>query len=208
MSALVFMVVAAAAWAADNDGEARKEALAEKHGDAAKEDRAADIEKMRSFETVTSTLEVAVLSCRPAKLPEPAKNQNKSNVNVTGEGWAALAGALISAANNSSSASREEGGDGRVLVQIDMQIKNTGNRTQLVRPEDFALATPEGYTVSYNLRTYDAPRPLAGVNLPPGATTGGTLIFILEPFDEYKLHYYNNLTEAAGVKHVLLMRGD
>ena len=38
--------------------------------------------------------------------------------------------------------------------------------------------------------------------------TGGKLVFVLPPRDEFTLHYYNPETKAAGTKRVLLMRGD
>jgi hypothetical protein len=136
-------------------------------------------------------------------------------VNVGGGDWGAVALSFARAVGRAAA----EGGEGvppdiakaggeKVLVFVDVVVKNLGEKTQLVLPADFTLQTPEGYAAGYHVKTYGAADPFGGIYLPPGATTGGTLAFVLPPRDEFTLHYYDAATKAAGAKRVLVMRGD
>jgi hypothetical protein len=214
------MVAAAAAVAAcplafaDTDpGDEAKEAAAEKKGEALKVEREAELEQMREFENVSATLAVAVKSCVVQPVPA-AKEKGKEGptVNVTGDEWGELALSFARAVGRGMSEgvppdTAKAGGE-KVLIRVDVVVKNLSSATQLVLPADFTLQTPEGYAASYNVKTYATADPFDGIYLPPGATSGGKLVFVLPPRDEFTLHYYNPETKAAGTKRVLLMRGD
>ena len=214
MVAVAAAVAACPLALADTDpGDEAKEAAAEKKGEALKVEREAELEQMREFENVSATLAVAVKSCvvQPAPAPEK-KGKEEPAVNVTGDEWGALAGSLFRAVERGMAESvppdTAKAGGGKVLIRVDVVVKNLSGATQLVMPADFTLQTPEGYAASYNVKTYATADPFDGIYLPPGATSGGKLIFVLPPYDEFTLHYYNPETKAAGTKRVLLMRGD
>jgi len=215
------IVVAAAALAAcplaiAQTGAEAKEAAAEKKGEALKVEREAELEQMREFENVSATLAVAVKSCVVQPVPAPEKKgKEEPAVNVTGDEWGALAWSFARAVGRGMG----EGGEGvppdmakaggeKVLIRVDVVVKNLSDKTQLVLPADFTLQTPEGYAASYNVKTYGTADPFDGIYLPPGATSGGKLVFVLPARDEFTLHYYNPQTKAAGTKRILLMRGD
>jgi len=214
------MVVAAVALAAcvasvAQEGVEAKEALAEKKGEALKLERAAELEKMRELENVSTTLAVAVESCVLQRVEEPTKKEEEEAISLSGDDLGKLAGALFRAVEREMREGREEvppdaakAAEGNVYVYVDVLVKNLSEKTQLVLPGDFTLATPEGYTVNYNVKTYATADPFDGIYLPPGASSGGKLAFVLPPRDEYTLHYYNPETKAAGMKRVLVMRGD
>jgi hypothetical protein len=216
---LYIMVVAAAAAvlaaaAVAQEGVEAKEAVAEKKGEALKLERAAELEKMRELENVSPTLAVAVESCVLQAVEEPKKKEEEA-VSLSGDDLGKLAGALFRAVEREMREGREEvppdvakAGEGKVYVYVDVLVKNLSEKTQLVLAGDFTLATPEGYTVNYNVKTYATADPFDGIYLPPGASSGGKLAFVLPPRDEYTLHYYNPQTKAAGTKRVLVMRGD
>lgn len=196
-------------------GVEAKEAAAEKKGEALKLARAAELEKMRELENVSPTLAVAVNSCVLQPIEEPTKKgKEEESVNVGGD-WGELAGALFRAVEREMREGREEtpparakAGEGKVYVYVDLVVKNLSEKTQLVLAGDFTLATPEGFTVNYNVKTYAAANPFDGIYLPPGGSSGGKLAFVLPPRDEYTLHYYNPSSKAAGTKRVLVMKGD
>ncbi len=215
------MVVAAAALAAcpaaiAQEGAEAKEAAAEKKGEALKLERAAELEKMGELENVSPTLAVAVKSCVLQPVGEPKKKGKKEEaIDVGGDDWGELAGSLFRAVEREMREDREEvppdrakAGEGKVYVHVAVLVKNLSAKTQLVVAGDFTLQTPEGFTVNYNVRTYGTADPFDGIYLPPGASSGGKLVFVLPPRDEYTLHYYNPQTKAAGTKRVLVMRGD
>ena len=214
------MVVAAVALAAcvasvAQEGVEAKEALAEKKGEALKLERAAELEKMRALENVSATLAVAVESCVLQRVEEPTKKEEEEAVSLSGDDLGKLAGALFRAVEREMREGREEvppdaakAAEGNVYVYVDVLVKNLSEKTQLVLAGDFTLATPEAYAVNYNVKTYATADPFDGIYLPPGASSGGKLAFVLPPRDEYTLHYYNPETKAAGMKRVLVMRGD
>jgi hypothetical protein len=217
---LYVLVAAAAALAAcpasfGQEGAEAKEAAAEKKGEALKAERAAELEAMGELENVSATLAVAVKSCVMQPIADPKKKgKEKESVDVGGE-WGELAGSLFRAVEREMREDREEvppdmakAGGGKVLVYLDVVVKNLSEKTQLVLPGDFTLQTPEGYAASYNVKTYGTVDPFDAIYLPPGATSGGKLAFVLPPRDEFTLHYYNPETKAAGTKRVLVMRGD
>jgi hypothetical protein len=210
-------VVACGAALADTDpGDEAKEAAAEKQGEALKVERAAELEQMREFENVSPTLAVAVKSCVLAPVPAAKdKGEEGKGVTVGGSEWAGLAWSFARAVGREMAESREgvppdmaKAGGAKVLVYVDVTVKNLSDRTQLVLPGDFTLQTPQGYAASFNVKTYATADPFDAIYLPPGATSGGKLAFVLPPADEFTLHYYNPATKAAGTKRVLLMRGD
>jgi hypothetical protein len=214
-TAIALVLVAAVASFALEGVEA-KEAAAEKKGDALKLERAAALEAMREFENVSATLAVGVESCvlRPVEAPKK-KEKEGEGVTVEGDDWGSLAGALFRAVERDMREDHEgvppdtaKGGDGKVYVHLRLRVKNLSEQTQLVLAGDFTLQTPEGFTVNYNVRTFAAADPFDGLYLPPAATTGGVLVFLLPPRDSYTLHYYNPQTKAAGTKKVLVMSGD
>ncbi len=223
VKAYIIVVVAAAALAAGaasfaQEGAEAKEAAAEKTGDALKLERAAELEKMAELENVSPTLAVAVKSCVLVLQPvgEPKKKgKEEEKVAMGGDDWGELAGSLFRAVEREMREDREEvppdrakAGEGKVYVHVAVLVKNLSAKTQLVLAGDFTLQTPEGYTVNYNVRTSATADPFDGIYLPPGASSGGKLVFVLPPRDEYTLHYYNPQTKAAGTKRVLVMRGD
>ena len=217
---LYIMVAAAAAVAAcplalaDTDpGDEAKEAAAEKKGEALKVEREAELEQMREFENVSATLAVAVKSCVVQPVPAPEKKgKEEPAVNVTGDDWGALAFSFARAVGRGMAEGvppdMAKAGGEKVLIRVDVLVKNLSGATQLVLPADFTLETPEGYAASYNVKTYATADPFDAIYLPPGATSGGKLVFVLPPRDEFTLHYYNPQTKAAGTKRVQLMRGD
>ncbi len=221
MNAKWCIVVAVAAAAAAcgpafaQTGAEAKEAAAEKAGDALKAEREAELEQMREFENVSATLAVAVKSCVMQAIEEPKKKEKEGEAVDAGGDWGELAGSLFRAVEREMRESREEvppdtakAGDGKVYVYVDVVVKDLSQKTQLILPGDFTLQTPEGYAVNYNVKTYATVDPFDGIYLPPGATSGGKLVFVLPPRDEFTLHYYNPDTKAAGTKRVLVMRGD
>jgi hypothetical protein len=205
-----------AAFADTDPGDEAKEAAAEKKGEALKVEREAELEQMREFENVSPTLAVAVKSCVMAPIAAPKeKGKEGPTVNVTGDEWGELALSFARAVGRGVAESREgvppdmaKAGGAKVLVHVDVVVKNLSGMTQLVLPADFTLQTPEGYAASFNVKTYATADPFDAIYLPPGATSGGKLVFVLPPADEFTLHYYNPETKAAGTKRVLLMRGD
>jgi hypothetical protein len=214
------MVVAAAALAAcaasvAQEGVEAKEPLAEKKGEALKLERAAELEKMRALENVSATLAVAVESCVLQRVEEPTKKEEEEAGSLSGGDLGEVAGTFFRAVERKV---REISGEvppdaakaaeGKVYVYVDVLVKNLSEKTQLVLAGDFTLATPEGYAVNYNVKTYATADPFDGIYLPPGASSGGKLAFVLPPRDEYTLHYYNPETKAAGTKRVLVMKGD
>ena len=214
------LVVAAAALAAcpasfAQTGAEAKEAAAEKQGDALKLERAAELEQMRELENVSATLAVAVKSCRMQAIEDPKKKgKEEESVDVGGD-WGELAGSLFRAVEREMREGREEvppdtakAGGEKVYVFLDVVVKNLSEKTQLILPGDFTLQTPEGYAVNYNVRTYGTADPFDGIYLPPGASSGGKLVFVLPSRDTFTLHYYNPQTKAAGAKHIFVMRGD
>ena len=214
------MVVAAAALAAcpasiAQTGAEAKEAAAEKQGEALKAERAAELEAMGELENVSATLAVAVKSCVMQAIEEPKKKgKEEESVDVGGD-WGELAGSLFRAVEREMREDQEEvppdtgkAGDGKVYVYLDVVVENRSEKTQLVLPGDFTLQTPEGYAVNYNVKTYATADPFDGIYLPPGATSGGKLVFVLPPRDTFTLHYYNPQTRAAGTKRVIVMKGD
>jgi len=205
LTIITAVALAAAAYALDEND---KRAAVEKKGEAAKEERAADLDVMRSYERVSPSLEVAVFSCRAVQPPAKPAEKKETPVTVGGGDWAALAGALLSAAERETTPSPAKAAEGRVFIHIEFGVKNVGAGTILVAPADFTLVTPDGYAVPFNVRTFDAANGFAGVYLPAQTTSGGTLVFAVEPYPEYTLHYYNATTKAEGAKHVLLMVGD
>jgi len=218
VKAQLYVLVAAAVLlgacptALGDDGDEAKEALADKQGDALKMEREAELEQMREFENVSATLSVAVKSCvlQPVASPK-GKGKEESSVDVGGD-WGELAGSLFRAvgremAENAPADTAKAGGD-KVYVFLDVTVKNLSAKTQLVIPGDFTLQTPEGYAAGYNVKTYGTVDPFDGIYLPPGATSGGKLVFVLPPRDEFTLHYYNPDTGAAGTKRIIVMRGD
>jgi hypothetical protein len=215
------MVVAAAALVAGaaslaQEGAEAKEAAAEKKGEALKLERAAELEKMRELENVSPTLAVAVKSCVMAPIADPKKKgKEKAPVDVGGDDWGELAWSFGRAVGREMTESHEgvppdmaKAGEGKVYVHVAVLVKNLSDKTQLVLPADFTLQTPEGYAASYNVKTLATADPFDGIYLPPGASSGGKLVFVLPPRDEYTLHYYNPQTKVAGTKRVLVMRGD
>ena len=214
------MVVAAAALAAcpaaiAQTGAEAKEAAAEKKGEALKLERAAELEQIRELENVSATLAVAVKSCVLQAIEDPKKKGKEGESVDVGGDWGELAGSLFRAVDREMRESREEvppdtakAGGEKVYVFLDVVVENLSTKTQLVLPGDFTLQTPEGYAVNYNVKTYATADPFDGIYLPPGATSGGKLVFVLPPRDEFTLHYYNPETKAAGTKRVLVMRGD
>jgi hypothetical protein len=218
--AKLYIMAAAAAVAAcplalaDTDpGDEAKEAAAEKKGEALKVERAAELEQMHQFENVSLSLAVAVKSCVLAPVPAAKdKGEEGKGVNVGGSEWAGLAWSFARAVGREMSEGvppdMAKAGGAKVLVHVDVVVKNLSDRTQLVLPGDFTLQTPEGYAASFNVKTYATADPFDAIYLPPGATSGGKLAFVLPPADEFTLHYYNPATKAAGTKRVLLMRGD
>jgi hypothetical protein len=218
---LYLLAVAAAALAAcpaavAQEGAEAKEAAAEKQGDALKAERAAQIEQMRELENVSPSLAVAVKSCTLQPIEEPAKKgKEEETVNVGAGDWGALGAGLFRAVERQMRESGEEAppdratpGEGEVYVYVDVVVMNLSAETQLVLAGDFTLRTPEGYAVNYNVQTFATRDPFDGIYLPPGASSGGKLVFVLPPRDEYMLHYFNPQTKAAGTKRVLVMRGD
>jgi len=198
-------LVAAGGWAA---GAADKKAAAAKEAEGAAAEHDAAVAAMRSFERVTPALEVAVMSCRVVKPPEAKeKKEEESSVTVSGDNWAALAGALLRAADRGTTPSTAKGGEGRAFIHVDIRVKNVSDKTVLVAPADFTLTTPDGYAAPYNVKTFEVAQPFAGVYLPPGATAGGVLVFAQEPYPRYILNYYNPATGAAGTKELLLTAG-
>jgi len=213
--ALAACVVALAAAAVGQEGAEAKEAAAAKQGDALKLERAADLEQMRELENVSATLALAVKSCVLQPIEEPTKKGKEETVTVGGGDLGALGGALFRAVEREMREGREgappdqaKAGEGKVYVYVDVLVQNLGDGTQLVLAGDFTLATPEGYTVNYNVKTFATADPFDGIYLPPGASSWGKLVFVLAPRDEYTLHYYNPQTRAAGTKKVIVMRGD
>ena len=215
------VVVAVAALAAcpasfAQEGAEAKEAAAEKKGEALKLERAAELEKMGELENVSPTLAVAVKSCVLQPVGEPKKKgKEEEKVAMGGDDWGVLTGALLLVVEREMREAHEEvpparakAGEGKVYVHVAVLVKNLSEKTQLVLPGDFTLQTPEGFTVNYNVRTYATADPFDGIYLSPGASSGGKLVFVLPPRDEYTLHYYNPQTKAAGTKRVLVMRGD
>jgi hypothetical protein len=194
-----------------------KEALAEKQGDALKMERAAELDAMREFENVTPTLAVAVKSCAlvPVEKPKKKDGDKGESVDLGGGDWGALAGSLfrtvereIREDHDETPPDRATPADGKVYVRLNVEVKNLSTKTQLILPGDFTLQSPEGYTVNYNVKTFGAVDYFDGIYLPAGATSGGTLFFVLQPRDEYTLYYYNPVTKAGGTKKVHVMRGD
>lgn len=215
-STIALLLLVAVASAAAQNGVEAKEAAAEKAGEALKLERAAELDAMREFENVSPTLAVGVESCvlRPVEAPKK-KEKGGEGVTVEGGDWGSLAGALFRAVERDMREGHEavppdtaRGGDGGVYVHLRLRVKNLSAQTQLVLAGDFTLQTPEGYTVNYNVRTFASVDPFDGLYLPPGATTGGMLVFLLPPRDSYTLHYYNPRTKEAGTKKVLVMSGD
>jgi len=214
------IVVAAAALAAGaaslaQEGAEAKEAAAEKQGEALKLERAAELEQMRELENVSATLAVAVKSCVLQPIEEPKKKEKEGEGVDVGGDLGEVATTFFRAVEREIRGDQEKvppdtakAGVGKVNVYVDVLVKNLSEKTQLVLPGDFTLRTPEGFTVNYNVRTYGTADPFDGIYLPPGASSGGRLVFVLPPRDEYTLHYYNPQTKAAGTKRVFVIRGD
>jgi hypothetical protein len=208
-------MVAFAAASVAQEGDEAKEALAEKKGEALKLERAAELEKMRALENVSATLAVAVGSCVLQRVEEPTKKEEEEAGSLSGGDLGEVAGTFFRAVERKVREISGEVppdaakvGEGKVYVYVDLVVKNLGEKTQLVLAGDFTLATPEGYAVNYNVKTYATADPFDGIYLAPGASSGGELVFVLPPRDEYTLHYYNPETKAAGTKRVLVMKGD
>ncbi len=210
---IALATVAFATASVAQEGDEAKEALAGKKGEALKLERAAELEKMRELENVSATLALAVKSCVLQATEEPTKKEEAGSLTATDLREAA--GTFFRAVERKVREISGEvppdaakAGEGKVYVYVDLVVKNLSENTQLVLAGDFTLATPEGYAVNYNVKTYAAADPFDGIYLAPGASSGGELVFVLPPRDEYTLHYYNPETKAAGTKRVLVMKGD
>ncbi len=168
---------------------------------------------MRKFENVSPTLAVAVKSCLLQAREEPTTNEEAGSPSGTDLGEVAgtffrAVGRKVREICGEVPPDAAKAGDGKVYVHVDVLIKNLSDITQRVLPADFTLATPDGYTVNYNVKTYAAADPFDAIYLPPGGSSGGMLVFVLPPCDEYTLHYYNPETKGAGTKRVLVTKAD
>lgn len=83
------------------------------------------------------------------------------------------------------------------FVLVGISVKNFGKDTEYVNPNDFTLSTPGGYTVSHDVATYSLGNYFDAVNLPPGGSTSGWLIFVAPKEDYYVLNYESWGNKAA-----------
>ena len=79
-------------------------------------------------------------------------------------------------------------GDSR-FVLVGISAKNSGSDTEHVNPNDFTLSTSSGYTASHDVSTYSVGNYFDAVNLPPGGSSSGWIIFILPKKEDYRLNY-------------------
>ena len=67
-------------------------------------------------------------------------------------------------------------GSGR-FVSVFVSAMNSGADSEHINPTNFTLETDEGETVPYSSHTFSSRRPLEAVNIGPGATTSGWIVF-------------------------------
>ncbi len=67
-------------------------------------------------------------------------------------------------------------GNGR-FVSVFVSAVNSGADSEHINPTNFTLETEDGYTVPYSAHTFSSSRPLEAVNIGPGATTSGWIVF-------------------------------
>ncbi|MHB1167004.1 MAG: DUF4352 domain-containing protein [Carboxydocellales bacterium] len=75
------------------------------------------------------------------------------------------------------------------FVYVQTSVENNGNNIIHANPNDFSLSTPSGETVSHDSDTYSLDNYFDAVDLRPGNSTDGWLIFYTTKSDEYTLNY-------------------
>jgi hypothetical protein len=88
-------------------------------------------------------------------------------------------------------------------VSVYVSVLNTGEASEHINPTNFTLATEDGYTVPYSAHTFSTGRPLNAVNIGPGATTAGWIVFESALSKRYKL-IHEPLTGGGRVEKVLV----
>lgn len=73
------------------------------------------------------------------------------------------------------------------FVYVYVDVRNYGNDTVAINPNDFSLATVDGDTVPYDADTFDTGKPFPAVELSPGQQSGGWLVFYLPKDSRYTL---------------------
>lgn len=80
-------------------------------------------------------------------------------------------------------------GKNGTFVYTLVSAKNFGNSIIHVNPNDFTLSAPDGETVSHDTDTYTLSNYLDAVDLRPGNSTSGWLIFYTTKTSNYTLNY-------------------
>lgn len=75
------------------------------------------------------------------------------------------------------------------FVYVFVNVKNVGNEIIHANPNDFTLSTPTGETVSHESDTYSLGNYFDAVDLRPGNSTSGWLIFYIAKSKDYTLNY-------------------
>lgn len=74
-----------------------------------------------------------------------------------------------------------------IFVYLYVDVKNFGNSTVSINPNDFTLATQDGQVVPYDADTFETGKPFPAVDLSPGQASGGWLVFYLSKDSKYVL---------------------
>ena len=88
------------------------------------------------------------------------------------------------------------------FVWVGISVKNYGSGNSHVNPNYITLSTPDGYTVNpHTEATYSRNNYFDAVDLPPGGSSSGWLIFHIPISDEYTLNY--NSIDSSVTKRVI-----